>query len=521
MKSLRIFVMMADIDPSARQAQKARKAVPRLTAVIVGAGMSGLLAATRLKREGIESFVILEKSGDVGGTWLKNSYPGASCDIPSHLYSYSFRPKADWSRMFAMQPEILDYFRNTANEEGLLPHTALGTEVVSASFDEDEGLWRVSAADGREWDARFLLIGTGQLSKPTIPEIQGRRDFAGIQFHSAEWNYSANLEGKDVVAVGTGASAVQYIPRVAKAAKNLAVVQRSPNWLVPRPDFEFPAWAKRAFRWVPPLRWLLRSYVYLSYEKNVLAMMRPGGFVARSLEKKARSLLEEQVPDPELRAALTPDYPVGCKRLLISSDYYPALAQENVELVTERISRVHQTGIELASGRRIPAQVLIWGTGFDTAGFVAPIEVVGRSGERLEDKWASGAFGYKGTIVSGFPNLAVLYGPNTNLGHNSIIFMAERQMDYVMKIIRIVLGRDLRYLDVRPEVEEIWNAKLQHRLASTVWNSDCENWYKHDGRIINNWSSSTLHFAWETRRLDERRFEIGMRTPIISLEHAA
>lgn len=509
---------MADIDPSSRTPVRTRRAVPRLTAVIVGAGMSGLLAAARLKREGIDSFVILEKAKDVGGTWLHNSYPGASCDIPSHLYSYSFRPNPDWSRMFAMQPEILDYFRQTAREEGLLPHIAFGTDVARAVFDEEDGLWRVSAADGREWDARFLFIGTGQLSKPVVPEIPGRRNFAGIQFHSAEWNSSANLEGKNVISVGTGASAAQYVPPVAKMAKQLTVVQRSPNWMVPRPDFEFSVGAKRALRWVPPLRWLLRAYIYLNFEKNVRAMKKPGGFIARQMEKKARAHLEEQVPDADLREKLTPDYPIGCKRLLIVSDYYPALMQGNVELVTEGVARVHQTGVELNSGRRIPAEVIIWGTGFDTASFVAPIEVVGRGGRRLEDEWADGAFGYKGTLVSGFPNLAVLYGPNTNLGHNSIIFMAERQMDFAMKLVRTVLGRDLRFLDVRPDVQESWNAKLQRRLGSTVWNAGCENWYKHDGKIINNWSSSTLRFAWETSRFDVRCFEIGARLPMLTEE---
>ncbi|MBZ6378434.1 hypothetical protein B5C34_12895 [Pacificimonas flava] len=499
---------MADIDPAADRLAS-RAPAPRLTAIIVGAGMSGLLAAIRLKREGIHSFVVLEKAEDVGGTWLHNRYPGASCDIPSHLYSYSFRPKPDWSRMFAMQPEILDYFRDTAAEEGLRAHIALRTEVSAARFEEAQGLWHVEAKDGRRWDARFLVIATGQLNKPRVPDIPGRRDFAGIQFHSAEWNEAANVEGKNVVAVGTGASAVQFVPPVADQAKRLTVIQRSPNWLVPRPDREFSRRTKAAFGLLPPLRLLLRGYIYLTNELNFHAMRHPDGIIARVMERRARKHLEEQVPDPELRRQLTPDYPIGCKRILIASDYYPALMRDNVDLESDAVARVHQTGVELESGKRIPAEIIIWGTGFDTASFVAPIEVTGRNGQRLVEVWRDGAQGYKGTLVSGFPNMAVLYGPNTNLGHNSIIFMAERQMDYVMKIIRHVLGKDLRFVDVREEVEDRWNEALQRRLGRTVWAAGCDSWYKHDGKIINNWSSSTLRFAWELRSFDERRFEVA------------
>ena len=413
--------------------------------------------------------------------------------------------------MFAMQPEILDYLRDTAREEGLAPHIAFRTAVRSAIFGEEEGLWRVEAADGRAWDARFLFFATGQLNKPVIPEVPGRRDFAGIQFHSARWNASANLRDKRIVAIGTGASAAQYVPPVAEMAAHLTVVQRSPNWMIPRKDFEFSRAWQLAFAWFPPLRWLFRLYIYLRNELNFRAMKKPGGVIARATEKAARQHLQEQVTDAELRAALTPDYPVGCKRILIASDYYPALMRENVDLVTERVARVHQTGVEFESGRRVPAEVIIWGTGFDTASFVMPIDVTGRGGRRLEDEWVDGAEGYKGTLVSGFPNMAVLYGPNTNLGHNSIIYMAERQMDYVMKLVRTVLGRDLRFADVRPEVQARWNEKIQRRLGKTVWAAGCDSWYKHDGRIVNNWSSSTLRFGWETSRFDAADFDLGER----------
>lgn len=501
--------------------EKAAAGIADVTAVIVGAGMSGLLAGARLKRGGLDSFVILEKSDGVGGTWYDNRYPGAACDVPSHLYSYSFRTKSDWSRMFAEQPEILDYFRDVAKAEGLRPHLRLNTEAMSADFDERMGQWHVRAKDGRRWRARFLIIGTGQLNKPHIPNIPGYGDFAGHQFHSARWKDGVRFAGKHVIVVGTGASAAQLVPRVAEEAANLVVVQRSPNWMIPRPDAEFPSALKTAFKLFPPLRQLLRGYIYLRNELNWQAFTGDNRFMSRYLKRQALKQLEEQVDDPELRKTLTPDYPIGCKRILICSDYYPALLRGNVQLETSPIERVTATGMKMAGGTRHKADIIIWATGFDTGSFVAPLQISGREGRHLADMWKNGAEAHKGTVVSGFPNLFVLYGPNTNLGHNSIIFMAERQMDYVMKIIETVLQRDLRFADVTNDAQRASNERLQRKLASTVWAGSCESWYKHDGKIVNNWSSSTLDFMRHARTLDLENFELGLRSARAEEEPAA
>lgn len=492
---------------------------PRLTAIIVGAGMSGLLAGIRLKKEGIHSFAILEKSTDVGGVWHQNTYPGASCDTPSPVYAYSFRSKADWSRMFAAQPEILEYFRDAADDTGLRPHIAFDVEALGAEFDEREGLWHVSASGERSWTAKFLILATGQLNRPLVPDVPGKRDFAGVQFHSARWNHNANIAGKRVVAVGTGASAVQYIPHLAQSAGQLTVVQRSANWIVPRKDFAISKGWQTAFRWSPMLQTILRAYAFSHRELAYRAIGNPGGWIARRLENAARGHLEEQVPDPVLRRKLTPGHPPGCKPLLVTSDFYPALMRKNVELVTAPVTRVHQTGVELANGTRIPAEILIWGTGFHTAGLMAPIAVTGLAGQDLRTKWAKGAFAYKGTLVSGFPNMAVLYGPNTHVEHNSMIFMAERQMDLTIQMIRTVLGRDLRYADIRADAEGAWNAALKRRLDRSVWAADCESWYKHEGRIPTNWPGTASAFAWNMRSIDERQFDLCSRRVPGMTEH--
>ena len=465
--------------------------------------MSGLLAGLRLKRAGIHSFVILEKSGDVGGTWFDNSYPGSGCDVPSHLYSYSFLPNPNWSRMFARQPEILDYFRKVAKENGLTPHIALNTEVAGARFDETTGIWEVKAVDGRKWTARVLIVGTGQLNLPSIPDIPGKDSFSGTQFHSARWDHQAELTGKRIGVIGNGASAVQFVPEIAPEAGRLSIFQRSANWMIPRPDFEITPGMQRLFKALPFLPKLLRFYIYAVNESRWHAFKHRDGWMARKLTEMATKHLEAQVADPALRAKLTPDYPIGCKRILISSDYYPALARDNVEVIDDAIERIVDDGILLAGGRHVPLDVLIWGTGFQTHGFLAPMSITGTGGRKLHDVWGAAAEAHRGVTVSGFPNMFMLYGPNTNLGHNSIVFMAERQMDYAMQLIETLLKRDLLYIDVTPAAQARYNAELQASLSDTVWAAGCSSWYKDaTGRITNNWSSSTISYWWHTRRVD-------------------
>lgn len=473
-----------------------------VTAVIIGAGMSGLLAGIRLRRAGITDFTILEKSQDVGGTWLDNSYPGAGCDVPSHLYSYSFAPNADWSRTYARQPEIHAYFRRVAEDHGLLPHIRLQTEVTGAEFDEADGTWTVQTAAGATLTCRLLIVGVGQLNRPLIPDIPGRESFRGIQFHSARWNHEVDLRGKRVASIGNGASAVQYIPEIAPLANRLTVFQRSPNWIVPRVDREIGPGRRALFRAVPALAKLLRLSIYLASDARWGAFRHADGFVSRRMRQLALNHLEAQVPDPALRARLTPDYPVGCKRVLVSSDYYPALMRDNVELMTDPIARIRPEGVELEDGRVVPLDAIIWGTGFEASGFLAPLTIRGLGGRALRDAWAKGAEAHRGVAVAGFPNMILLYGPNTNLGHSSIIFMVERQMDYAMNLIQFLLDRSLAWFDVRAEAQADYNRRIQAELAQTVWVAGCRNWYRRDGKVINNWSGSTGAFRRLMRRLD-------------------
>lgn len=496
---------MAEADPGVKPQAGADAA--RVTAVIVGAGMSGLLAGIRLKQAGIDDFVILERSDSVGGTWYDNQYPGASCDVPSHLYSYSFAPNPNWTRAFARQPEILAYFRDIAERYGLNPHIRFNTEVTGATFDEDAGAWTVRTDDGRHWTARILIVGAGQLNRPWTPDVEGKDSFAGVQFHSARWRHDVDLTAKRVASIGNGASAVQYIPEIAPLAEKLTIFQRSSNWIIPRPDAEITPKQHALYEKLPILPKLIRLMIYTINESRWGAFKRVGSWASRRLEKMARDQLATQVADPKLRELLTPDYPIGCKRILITDDYYPAVVRPNVEIVTEPIARITPEGIETPSGRRIPLDVIVWGTGFATAGFLVPIDIVGRGGRRLHDVWANGAEAHRGVAVAGFPNMFILYGPNTNLGHNSIIFMSERQMDYVMPLIETILKRDLALLDVKPEAQAAYNRMIQAKLATTVWAANCGSWYKHDGKITNNWAGSTIEFWRQMRRVDLDAYE--------------
>ncbi|MBM4336262.1 MAG: NAD(P)/FAD-dependent oxidoreductase [Deltaproteobacteria bacterium] len=468
--------------------------------VILGAGVSGLCTGIQLLRAGISSFTILEKSDRVGGTWYDNQYPGAACDVPSHFYCYSFEPNPDWSRKFSGQAEIQRYLEHCAGKYGLLPHIRFGCEVASARFDEGAGLWRVHTRGGESLDATVLVSGVGQLNRPHVPDLSGLGDFAGVWFHSARWRHDCDLAGKNVAVIGNGASAIQFVPKLATLAGRLTIFQRSANWVVPRGDYAYSERAKRFYRAFPPLLRLYRWFFYWQLERNYLAF-GANGRTARNFEKAARNWLEASVPDPKLRALLTPDYRVGCKRILIDDDFYPALSRPNVSVEPSGIARITRDGIETKDGAIHPADVIVLATGFETTTFLAPIEIAGRGGRTLADAWDGGAEAHLGICVSGFPNFFMMYGPNTNLGHNSIIFMIEAQVRYAVRCIRALAEKRLRLLDVRPEAQQRFNAGLQRELEKTAWAAGCRSWYKTaSGKITNNWSSSTLAYWWKTRR---------------------
>ncbi len=465
----------------------------------------------QLKKAGITSFTILEKSERIGGTWHENQYPGAACDVPSHFYCFSFEPNPEWSRKFSPQPEIREYLQRTAEKYGIVPHIRFGSEVAGASFDERGGKWRVRTKAGEEIVADVLISGAGQLNRPFVPDLPGLSDFEGKSFHSARWDKSYDMTGKNVVCIGNGASAIQFIPKVAAAAKKLSVFQRSANWVVPRGDYAYSERAKRFFRSFPALTRLYRYFFYWQLEKNFLAFAREG-FYAGIFQKGAKMYLEQSVPDAELRKKLTPDYRVGCKRILIDDDFLPAMARPNVQLVTDPIQRIVRDGVVTADGVHHPADALILATGFQATSFLSPMQIEGVGGRKLEECWRDGAEAHLGLTVAGFPNFFIMYGPNTNLGHNSIIFMIECQASYAIQCIQELGRRGLRYLDIKPEVMRTFNEDVQRELRDTAWAAGCKSWYKNAaGKVTNNWSHFTVTYWWRTRRPNFAQFNSAPR----------
>jgi len=476
------------------------------TIAILGAGVSGLCMGIALKRAGFDAFTIYEKSDRLGGTWYENSYPGAGCDVPSHLYCFSFEPNPDWSRKFSLQPEIQRYLHHCATKYGVLPHVRFGTEIAGARFDAAAGVWRIRTRAGEEIAATVLVSGTGQLNRPFVPAIPGLDDFQGVRFHSARWRHDQDLRGKRVAVIGNGASAVQFIPPVAAVAKRVNVFQRTANWVIPRNDRAYRGVEKALFRYVPMLLKLYRWLIYLQLEVRFFAFFK-GSWLGGRIQQAATEYLHSLIADPALREKLTPDYPVGCKRILISDDYYQALARPNVDVVTSPITRVTRDGVVTADGATHAADAVIFATGFESTSFLAPMEIAGPDGRTLGDAWCDGAEAYMGVAVAGFPNLFLLYGPNTNLGHNSIIFMIECQVRYVVQCIRRLARERTRTLAVRPDAMTAYNAELQHDIKQTAWDAGCTSWYKTAaGKITNNWSGFTLQYWWRTRRPDARAF---------------
>jgi cation diffusion facilitator CzcD-associated flavoprotein CzcO len=468
--------------------------------LIVGGGFGGIGMAITLKRAGIDDFLILERGAGLGGVWRDNRYPGAACDVPSHLYSFSFAPNPGWSRTFASREEIHAYLQRCAQEYGLSGQLRCGAEVARADFDEAAGVWRVHLADGRELAARVLVSATGQLSNPLLPQIPGLQDFTGPAFHSARWNHDADLSGKRIAVIGTGASAAQFIPAIAASAATLTVFQRSPAWVIPRADKPYPRWRQRLFGAWPWTMRLHRAFIYTRYESRALAFTRARWLLQVAAGLPFRRMLARQVPDAALRARLTPDYPVGCKRILQSSDYLATFARPNVELVTEGIARVTASGIETADGRRHEVDAIIFGTGFAASRFLAPMRIAGRDGLGLESAWRDGAMGYLGMTVPGFPNFFMLYGPNTNLGHNSIIYMLESQFAHVLRCLRALHSRGAGLAEVGEGPCRAFTEAVRERLARSAW-TGCRSWYLDEqGRNTVNWPGFSLTYRWLATR---------------------
>ncbi len=498
-----------------RRAVVEGRPLPRVA--IVGGGLSGLATAIQLVRSGVRSFTVFEQSDGVGGTWRDNTYPGAACDVPSHLYSLSFAPKTDWSRRFAEQPEILDYAEGLVDRYHLGPHLRLGTTVDRAAYDEAAGVWRIAVTgpDGPdEVEADTLVVGCGQLNRPHLPDIPGRDDFAGPAFHSARWDHTADLDGRRVAVVGSGASAIQFVPPVAARAAATTVFQRSPNYVGPKKDRRYRAATRSLLARVRPLQRAYRWWIYLSLESRWL-WLKKDSLAGRKLRQLFVKGIEDGVVCDRLPAtAVVPDYPIGCKRILISNDWYPTLLRPDVAVVDDPVVRIEADAVVTADGTRHEADVLIFGTGFETTDFLSHLPVVGTSGVRLADAWAEGAHAYLGVAVAGFPNCYLLYGPNTNLGHNSILFMVERQLNLILQAMALQVGAGPSgaAVAVRPEADQRDDRRTQRLVADTAWAGSCTSWYKAaSGRITNNWPSWTVRYWWDTLRL--RRGDFAVEVP--------
>ena len=469
-----------------------------LTAIIIGSGFAGIGMAIKLRQAGITDFRILEKAHDVGGVWRDNSYPGAACDVPSHLYSFSFAPNPEWSRVFASQAEIYAYLQQCADRYQLASHIQFATEVLHAQYNEADSLWQVSLCDGSQLSASLLISATGQLSRPALPKLEGIETFQGRAFHSANWEHNYDLAGKRVAVVGTGASAIQFVPAIADAVAQLSVFQRSAAYLKKRPDRAYKSWHKSLFRKLPWTMKLHRAGIYLRYEAQALAFTQFKGLITLAVGRPFQKLLAKDVSDPALRAKLTPDYPVGCKRILLSNDYLKTMSQANVELVTESIRRVSADGIETSDGVLHQVDAIIYGTGFAATDFLAPMRIIGRAGIDLNSAWQGGAQAYLGLSVPGFPNFFMLYGPNTNLGHNSIVYMLESQIAHVLRCYHALQTAKATAIEVDERRYHNFNKALQKRLANSVWQG-CSSWYVDAaGHNSTNWPGFSLSYRWLT-----------------------
>jgi cation diffusion facilitator CzcD-associated flavoprotein CzcO len=489
-------------------------AVEHRRIVVIGAGFGGLGMAIRLLQKGIRDFVVLEKGSDVGGTWRDNTYPGCQCDVASNMYSFSFAQNPSWSRSFAMQPEIFQYLKDCADKFGARPFIRFDTELVSAKWNDAAQRWFIETNKG-SLTADLVVSGHGGLSAPSTPELPGLERFKGTVFHSAAWNHEHDLTGERVAVVGTGASAIQIIPSIQPKVRELTVFQRTPPWVVPRLDFPNSEPKKSLYRSLPFVQDLGRRQTYLTREIVVLAM-RGNKLLRKSIQRVAKMHLEHQVKDPELRAKLLPNYEIGCKRILLSNDYYPALAAKNSKVVTDGIREVTERGIVTNDGTLHEVDSLVLATGFKVADHPITKTLFGTDGRSLSEHWDSGAAAYLGTTISGFPNLFLLTGPNTGLGHNSIIYMLEAQFEYILGALATLDAENLATLDVRPEAMKAFAEEMQAELKGTVWNSGCASWYLDaQGRNTTVWPTFTWRFKNRTREFDAAAYSFEPRRTLV------
>jgi cation diffusion facilitator CzcD-associated flavoprotein CzcO len=493
----------------------------KIRVAIVGAGFGGLGMAIRLKQSGIEDFVVFERDEEVGGTWWANTYPGCQCDIPSHLYSYSFAPNAEWTRTYPLQPEIREYLRDCAERFRVREHIRFRCPIERAEWDEQEGVWRLETPDG-QFSAQFLIGAPGPLSEPSIPSLPGMDDFQGVAFHTARWNHDHDLTGRNVAVIGTGASAIQTVPMIQPEANHITIFQRTAPWVVPHRDRPITEFERRLYRRVPAAQRAVRTSVYVGRELLVTGLVyRPA--LMNAVQKMAEGHLAKQVPDEALRAKLTPDYVIGCKRILPSNKWYPAITKPNVDVVTSAVTSFTPNGVVAADGGEHEVDTVIFATGFHVTETSFSEVVRGRDGVLLSDAWQGSPQAYRGATMPDFPNLFLLVGPNTGLGHNSIVFMIEAQLNYLMGALEAMDRSGATRIEVRRDAYDAYNDHVQSRLAQTVWNTGgCASWYiDRNGRNSTIWPDFTWRFWQQTRRFDEAAYLLGTQAPVAESDAVA
>jgi cation diffusion facilitator CzcD-associated flavoprotein CzcO len=475
---------------------------------IVGAGFSGLGMAIRLKQEGYQDFVVLERATDPGGTWRENTYPGCACDIPSNLYSFSFAPNPNWSHLYPPQPEILDYLHDCIQRFEIAEHMRWQCELLKASWQEKTGCWLLATTQGT-LRADILIAGQGPLAEPSLPHLPGLNNFTGTLFHSAQWRHDYDLQGKRVAVIGTGASAIQFVPQIQPLVSHLTLFQRTPPWIMPRGDYQVSARRQRLFRRLPLTQRLARAWLYWTREVTVLGFVYHSGLL-KGGARIAQRHLAQQVANPDLRARLTPHYTLGCKRVLVSDDFYPAVCQPNVEVVTEAIHEIRAQSIVTTSGQEYTVDAIICGTGFHVTDTTFLQRIYGQHGLSLAEQWQTGISAYRGTTVVNFPNLFLMIGPNTGLGHNSMIFMIESQISYILNCLSLMQRRHVQAVSVLPEKERAFNKALQERMRNTVWVSGCTSWYL-DANGCNTaiWPDFTFAYWRQMRHFDLDAYQLS------------
>mgnify|MGYP000120837288 CR=1 FL=1 len=478
--------------------------------VIIGTGFAGIGMAVKLQQAGIHSFKLIERADEVGGTWRDNTYPGCECDIQSHLYSLSFEPKADWSKKYSTWNEIRDYIIAVADKHKLRKKIQFNTALSGADFDKDTGTWGVKLSDGSQLKTRILITAVGPLSNPAIPDIVGKESFQGPIFHSAKWDHDIDLKNKKIAVIGTGASAIQFVPRIAKEAEKLMLFQRSAPWVLPKPDRKIFGIEKILYKYLPGWRLAHRASLYWINEFTLRGFLKEKSIIRSVSEWAATKHIHHYIKDKTLRKKLTPDFRFGCKRALLSNEYYPALARDNVAVIDTGVERITETGIIDKSGKAHDVDVIIWGTGFKVDEPLLGVDIIGLDDKNLNSVWKENGFEtYYGITVSGFPNAFIFAGPNTGIGHTSLVVMLEAQFSYVMDAIKKIRQKNIKYIDVKEDIQDQFCQRMQDKMVGTAWTSGCNSWYLSDsGKNFTIWPDYTFNYIRQTKNISLEDYQV-------------